>query len=129
MNEQERLELVTYRIFKAKETLKEVEVHIKNELWNTAVNRLYYSCYYAVTALLINKNIQTQTHSGVRQMLGMHFIKSGILEKELGKFYSDIFDMRQTGDYDDFVDFNKEDVLDLLTPAQKLITSIEKLLV
>lgn len=128
MNQEERLELVKYRITKARETYNEVELHIKNKLWNTAVNRLYYACYYAVIVLLINNNIQTHTHTGVRQMFGLHFIKTGFLDKELGKFYSDIFDLRQTGDYDDFVDFSKEDVLDLLKPANELITKIEEIL-
>jgi len=128
MNQRERQELVRYRITKARETFNEVELHIKNELWNTAVNRLYYACYYAVIALLINKGIQAQTHAGVRQMFGLHFIKTNIIEKELGKFYTDIFDKRQTGDYDDFIDFKKDDVLDLLKPANKLITKIEQLL-
>jgi uncharacterized protein (UPF0332 family) len=43
MNQQERNELVKYRINKARETLNEVTLHIENELWNTAVNRLYYA--------------------------------------------------------------------------------------
>lgn len=50
------------------------------------------------------------------------------IEKELGKFYSDIFDMRQLGDYEDYVEFTKDDVLDLLIPADNLIISIEKIL-
>jgi uncharacterized protein (UPF0332 family) len=101
MNLQERQELLKYRTSKARATFKEVELHIENKLWNTAVNRLYYSCYCAVIALLIDIEIQAQTHGGVRQMVGLHFIKTGIIENELGKFYTDIFDMRQTGDYDD----------------------------
>ena len=47
---------------------------------------------------------------------------------ELGKFYTDIFDMRQTGDYDDYIEFKKEDVMDLIKPANELITKIESLL-
>lgn len=50
MTSQERQELVVYRIRKARETFNEVELHIANELWATAVNRLYYACYYAVIA-------------------------------------------------------------------------------
>jgi len=109
MNQEERQELVEYRITKARETYNEVDLHVENELWNTAVNRLYYACYYAVIALLIDKDIHAQTHSGVRQMFGLHFVKSGLIDKESGNFYSDIFDMRQTGDYDDYIDFKKED--------------------
>ena len=37
--------------------------------------------------------IHSQTHSGVRQMFGLHFVKSGLIDKEAGKFYTDIFDM------------------------------------
>jgi uncharacterized protein (UPF0332 family) len=108
MNQQERQELVKYRIAKARETFKEVDLHIKNELWNTAVNRLYYACYYAVIALLIDKEIQTQTHAGVRQMFGLHFVKPGIVDNSIGKFFTDIFDLRQAGDYDDYIEFSKE---------------------
>ena len=50
------------------------------------------------------------------------------MEKDLGRFYSDIFDMRQTGDYEDYIDFTEEDVLDLLPPANTLISNIEHLL-
>lgn len=89
---------------------------------------MYYACYYAVIALLINKEIQPQTHNGVRQMFGMHFIKTGIIDASIGKFFSDIFDLRQTGDYDDYITFQEEDVLDLLEPANELITKVEDLL-
>lgn len=128
MNEQERLELVHYRIAKAKETLNEVQLHIQNQLWNTAVNRLYYACYYAVIALLIKNKIEAITHSGTRQMFGLHFVKPGLIHKELGEYYSAIFDMRQTGDYEDFMDFSEGDVIKLVRPASELILTIEKML-
>ena len=128
MNQEERQELVKYRITKARETFNEVSLHVENKLWNTSVNRLYYACYYAVIALLVDKDIHAQTHSGVRQMFGLHFVKSGLIDKETGKFYTDIFDMRQTGDYDDYIDFEMEDVLDMIGPANELISKIEILL-
>lgn len=128
MNQKEKLELISYRIKKARETFVEVQIQVENRLWNTAINRLYYACYYAVMALLINKDLKPQTHSGVRHMFGLHFIKTGLIENDLGKFFSDICDMRQTGDYDDFIDYTREDVLDLIEPAQKLIAKAEELL-
>lgn len=127
MTEKERLEMVAYRITRAKETLKEVDLHIENQLWATAINRLYYACFYAVSGLLLKNDIKVQSHAGTRQMFGLHFIKSDIISKELGKFYSNIFNLRHTGDYDDFVEFDKEDVLINLKPAKKLIQRIEEL--
>lgn len=128
MKDSDRSDLAKYRINRARETLSEISLHIENKLWNAAVNRLYYACYYAVIALLVDRKISTTAHAGVRRMFGFHFVKTGIIEKDLGKFYSDIFDMRQTGDYEDYMDFTKEDVLDLLPMAQKLISRIEALL-
>ena len=90
---------------------------------------MYYACYYAVNALLINKKIQAQTHAGVRQMFGLHFVKTGRIDKEFGKFYSIIFDKRLTGDYDDFVDHKEEDVLFLKSKAEKFIQETDKLIV
>jgi len=128
MNKQERQELVAYKIKRAKETLVEVESHIQNQLWITAVNRLYYACFYAVSALLIDKEIESQTHSGTKQMFGFHFIKPGIITADSGKFYSTIFSLRQTGDYDAFVEFDQEYVAALLAPATDLIAQVERAL-
>ncbi len=114
---------------RAKTTLNEIDLHISNELWSTSVNRLYYACYYAVTALLVNQQIAAQTHSGVRHMFGLHFIKTNLIDREIGKFYTDIFDKRQTGDYDDYVTFSRDEVVSLIEPAKKLISEIERLLV
>lgn len=128
MNQQEKQELISYRISKAKDTLKEVYLHIENELWNTAVNRLYYACYYAVSALLLAKNINIRSHKGARQMFGLHYGKTGTIDKTLAKFFTDLYDMRQTGDYDDFIEYTKEDILDLLKPANDFISQAEDIL-
>jgi len=56
MNEQERNDLIRYRIMHSKETMKEVEMLIKNDFLNAAVNRLYYACFYAISALLLKNN-------------------------------------------------------------------------
>ena len=45
--------LSAYRFLRAKETLKEIPYLKQQGYYNTAVNRLYYACYYAAVALLI----------------------------------------------------------------------------
>lgn len=129
MKEEERQALVKYRFSKAKETFEEIATLSEHKFWNTAVNRLYYACYYAISALLIDRNIQVQTHTGARRMFGLHFIKTGVINQELGKFYSSLFNKRQTGDYEDFLDHNQEDVEALVEPARSLIHTIEALLI
>ncbi len=127
MKKENRKELVKYRIERAFETLEEVSKHI-HKFWNTAVNRLYYACYYAVIALLIHYEIKTQTHAGVRQMFGLHFIKTNLIDRQHGRFFSEIFDKRQTGDYDDFIIYEEDDVSLLVEPAERFINTINTLI-
>jgi len=120
--------IVAYRLENSHKTLNEMQIHIENELWNTAINRLYYACYYAVSALFINSGIEAKTHSGVRQMLGLHFTKTGKLSIKLSKFFSDLFESRQTSDYTDFTYFDRETVEELYKEAIVFIEEIELLI-
>jgi len=53
-------------------------------------------------ALLIKNKIGTTNHTGTRLQFGQHFVKTGIIDKKLGKHYTKLFEKRQKGDYDDF---------------------------
>ena len=64
LDEESKKALVAYRMQRAADTLKEAEVMRREGFYNAAINRLYYACYYAVVALLLQNDIQTQTHNG-----------------------------------------------------------------
>jgi len=128
MSSPSRHELVQYRLAKAKQTLTESELLIHNEMWNSAINRLYYACFYAVTAILATVDVHTKTHAGAKQQFALHFVKNGTISDELNRFYIKVFSMRQSGDYEDYCDYAKEDVLELLEPAQTFISSISALI-
>ncbi len=117
-----------YRLQRAKETILEVETHISNGYWNTAINRMYYACFYAVGALLIKQGVGTSTHSGTRQQFGQLFVKSGKIERSLAKHYTDLFEKRNKSDYNDFFDYDEETVKSLLPLSKQLIDVIEELL-
>ena len=119
---------IKYRIQRANESIQEVETHIKNEYWNTAINRMYYACYYAVGALLVKHGIETSSHSGTRQKFGQLFVKTGKIDKYLAKHYTELFEKRQKGDYNDFYDHDKETVIRLFPLSKQFINRIEELI-
>ncbi len=121
-------DLVKYRIQRAKETFHDAEILADNERWNSALNRLYYASYYAVSALLLKHSLKPTTHTGAKNQFSEHFIKTNILTQEIGKLYSQLFSWRQKGDYDDLFDFNKERVLPYFKPVEDLIIRIEKII-
>jgi uncharacterized protein (UPF0332 family) len=127
MSEYQPEDYVQYRLNRAKETIAEIETLIQNEFWNTAINRLYYACFYAVGALLIKHGIETSSHSGCRQKFGQLFVQTGKINKESAKLYTELFEKRQKGDYNDFFDFDEETVLRLYEPSKLFIEKIEEL--
>ena len=78
--------------------------------------------------LLVNEGIETKTHAGVRQMLGMDFVRTGKFPIPLSKFYTDLFDNRQIGDYEDFIYFDEETTSSLYPQALELVETIERML-
>jgi uncharacterized protein (UPF0332 family) len=117
-------DLINYRIDRSLETLKEANVLIQNAFWNASMNRIYYACYYAVSALLLKANIDSNSHKGIRQMFGLHYIQNGLVSKEDGRLFSDLYDRRQTGDYDDFVYYEEEIIKIYYHEAQGFIQRI-----
>ena len=128
LDEQSRSELVKYRLDRADETLHEAELLAKEGYYNATVNRLYYACFYATLALLVKNGITTASHAGVKTMLGLHFVSQGLLNKEHGKTFSRLFEIRHSGDYDDFVYCDKEMVDEYTPKAEEFIEAIKRLL-
>ena len=127
MNEDVRQNIVMYRMGKARQLLHDVDVLIENELWNSTINRMYYACFHAVSALLIKNGIEVTSHMGIRQAFGLHFVKAGKVSLEYGRIFSRIYDKRQLSDYDDFIDFTKEEVEKLYPQIKSFIMVIGNL--
>ncbi len=128
MNDSEKAHYIALKLNRAKRTFGEAELLINNKMWNAAVNRMYYACFYAVNALLFSKDIKARKHSGVIQMFGLHFVNTGVISREMNTFYSTLFDMRQSGDYNDTIDFEEKEVVSLLTPGRQFIDYIGQIL-
>ena len=127
LNPDERGAIVAYRIEKAKTTLNEAEGIANQGYWNAAANRLYYAAYYMVSALLIQNGFSAQSHSGVIRLFALHFVKTQKISNEFGKTYSQLFELRLTGDYDDLYDLDEERVKPFIGLTVNFIKELEKL--
>ena len=99
----EKRDYIKYRLERADETLAEAIQIAKMQHWNSVANRLYYACFYAVNALLFNNDVKAKTHTGVRSMFHDLLNSKFTNRKELGKLFSELFDLRNKGDYIDLV--------------------------
>lgn len=121
-------ELFFYRLERAQETLEDARILAISERWNACVNRLYYACFYAVSALLIKEGYSSSKHTGVRSLFNLHFVKTGVVPKELARIYNDLFERRQESDYTDFITFKESQVQPLIPQAEEFVERISILI-
>ena len=118
-------ELVNYRLQRAYEALEDARILAKAARWNTCVNRLYYACFYAVSALLIQNGLSSSKHTGIRSFFNRHYVKTGKVTKEMAQIYNDLFERRQESDYLDFIHFEESEVRPWISNAEAFIKHIE----
>ena len=124
----EEKDLVAYRMERAHEAIDEAKMLFEAGHINSYVNRLYYACFYAVSALLLTKNLSTSKHGYLRSLMHRELVKTGLITKELGKHFDLLFNNRLKGDYTDFARFKAEDVSDWLEKTQKFISHVDTIL-
>ena len=126
MNVGSKDDYINYRFHRAEESFQEAIILADNKRWNAVINRLYYSCFYSVIALLLKNNIKVQTHEGARLQFGLQFVKGGTIDKRFGKLYTKLFDYRQKGDYGDLYDFDEEMTKPLINSVREFLDEIRK---
>jgi len=128
LNNEERQALVQYRLEKANETLQEAIDCGSLNHWTLSANRLYYSVYYASSALLIHNEMIVKTHAGVAALIGQKFVKENKLSKSDAQLFARLQTMRHTGDYDDFMEWHREDVEPLFEKVKEYIDKITSII-
>ncbi|MEW6441633.1 MAG: HEPN domain-containing protein [bacterium] len=130
MTEGEKLvELARYRLRQAEETCEEAEYLLAGgKSPRSVMNRVYYSMYYAVLALLIFEPYSSSKHSGVLSYFNRRFIKESLLPEALGRSLNKAFELRQRGDYREFADLSADQVRPFLDDARIFITEVKKYL-
>lgn len=121
LSDEERHAIVVYRVEKARTALDEIKKVMPLKVWGIIANRMYYALYYAAIALLINDNHNVGTHKGVMSLLNLYYVKTGLLSKEDGHLFGQVFAFRQGSDYDDFIDATEEDVNVIFPKVEALV--------
>jgi uncharacterized protein (UPF0332 family) len=122
------LDKVTAYFERSKEFIEIAKDNINIGHYETAVNRSYYSVYYAVIALLLKEDKNPRTHHGTRKLFGQVFVNNKNFNKELFDFYSELLNDRETADYDMFADFTNNETEEIIKNTALFIQECEKFL-
>ncbi len=110
---------------KARRFLRTAELSYNDGDYDSCVSRCYYGMFFMAEALLLTKNITASTHKGVIALFGEHFIKTEIIDRELGKAIRRAYDLRQKGDYSTGFMVSESEAKEILLQAKEFIGEIE----
>ena len=118
--------LISYRIERSRESIRAAEIMLENEMLTISMNRVYYSMFYAVQALLALNKVSFTKHGQVKGYFNRELIKTGILSVDMGKLYNKVFEYRQKFDYVDFAVPDRNMVSEYIEKAREFHAKIKE---
>jgi uncharacterized protein (UPF0332 family) len=120
--------LIKYRLQQARDTIEVADILLAKEKYPAAINRIYYGMFYALLALTVKYDFESSKHKQLIGWFNKEFLRTGKVETNFGKILMKAYESRTTGDYDTFVEFEKNDVIQLFEEMKQFIDRIEKLI-
>jgi uncharacterized protein (UPF0332 family) len=117
--------LISYRMERSNESIRAAEIMLENGMLIISMNRVYYSMFYAVQALLVLHKVSFSKHGQVKGYFNRELIKTGILSVDMGKLYNKVFEYRQKFDYVDFASPDCDMVYEYIEKAKEFHFTIK----
>jgi uncharacterized protein (UPF0332 family) len=128
-NSEKKIQLAKYRLKQAEDSISEAECLLSgNESPRSIMNRAYYAMFYGVLALLVFEQYYSSKHAGVISYFNKRFIKEGVFPKPLGHSINKAFEMRQEGDYREYVELDYEQVKPFIGQAKQFVEAVREYL-
>ena len=122
------IDLSKYRLQRSKENLKDAWLLLDAQSYKSSVNRSYYSIFHCLRAVTALDGFDSSKHSGIIAFFNMHYVKSGVFEKEMSKILDKAYRWREKADYKDYEDVTREVAEEQIVNAEKFLAKIEPFL-
>lgn len=126
--DKETKSLINGYLEKAKEKLNIAVSLLEDGAYDDAVSRAYYAAFHAATAVLMTEGLTAETHRGLLNLFGLHFIKTGKIDRKYGKYLANLKDDREAGDYEAFSAIDKETAERSVNEATEFLKAMEQYL-
>lgn len=117
--------LARYRLQQAEESFDEaIFLFNGNKNPRSVINRLYYSMFYAVMALIVYDQFDSSKHKGVISFFNRQYIKEGLFPKALGKTLHKAFELRLSSDYEEYSEISREQAEPFINETRTFVDAI-----
>lgn len=114
-------DVAKYRLQVAKEDLQSARVLLEAQSYRGANNRAYYAIFHAVSAVLALEGIAFKKHKDTLAYFNKNYIATEIFSRDLGRKIVKAEEIRHASDYDTFYIASKEETVQQIETADKLI--------
>jgi len=91
-----------------------------------AASRAYYAMFYAVEALMLDRDLSFSKHSAVIAAFGKRFVKTGIFDSHFHRSLLNAFDLRNAGDYGSTGTVSRNEASQIIAEAGQLLAEIKR---
>jgi hypothetical protein len=128
VTEDNRKENICAELDRATEALAAATLLYENGYISDAISRLYYFVLYHVRALLLSKGLEPRSHEVALRLLGLHFVREGLMDKRAAQIFSKLMKFREEADYNPISMFAKEDFVAFREEAEIFAASAKSFL-
>ena len=121
-------EFVEYWLQKATQDLESARDNLKAVRLQNAVRDAYFACFHAFSAVLLKEGRSFRKHKEVRSAFHRDYIKTKKIGVEWGKHYDWLFDNRQKADYRPLVQFEPEQIEEIIKRSEDFVLEMKNLI-
>jgi uncharacterized protein (UPF0332 family) len=123
-----RHEEIAANLERADQSIAAARQLVAGGYYDFAASRAYYAAFYAATAVLLDEGWESNKHSGVIASIHQRFVRTGRLDKELGKALNWLFELRSVGDYGVTAHVSRPEAEQAVQAAESFLEAIKPLL-
>ncbi len=120
--------IIDYWVEKAGEDLASAQDNLKSGRYQNAVRDAYFACFHAFSSVLLNEGKTFKKHKEVRSMLHRDFIRAKKIDSLWGKHYDWLFDNRHKADYRPLIQFDADQVKEIVEESEAFVKEMAGLL-
>ncbi len=113
---------------KAHSKLTTARSNLAQGYFDDAASRAYYAAFHAISAVLLTKGLHFSSHAQVIGAFNKEFVHTGLLPVTFTRQLQNLFEERQTGDYDFEEQIDASDCGQDLADAEMIVNECENYL-
>lgn len=113
---------------RAEQSIRAAKELNREGYFDFAASRAYYGAFYAASAVLLHKGFEFKKHSGVIAAIHQKLVKTGKLDKKLGRDLNWLFELRDVGDYGVTLHVQQRDAEKAVEAAEVFLDAIKHII-